>query len=282
MTMVCGGPTTGETGGGSPPVVSRARVFRAALAAEWWKLRTVRSTYGFLAAAMLTTLLGLLVLFLLIRSFDQATAAEQADFETADPTVAVMPFVGFFVGAIGAMVVTAEFRTGAIRPGLLAVPQRRILLAAKATLAGAVSLLSGLLFGLFAFACAILLLGDRPAPLDPWPTWTDALPTVFCAALVVMVTSIVALGLGFVLRSTASTLVTLGALVLVAPAFAHFLPTTWHLRLSSVLLPNLVPQLTGADHPYLLSPAGAVAVLVGYVVVALGAATLHFGRHDVS
>jgi ABC-2 type transport system permease protein len=261
---------------------SAARVSRDAVAAEWMKVRTIRSTYAFLVGGLAATLLGMLILFFLIRSFDQATPAEQANYETADPTVVVMPFVMFFVGSIGAMLITTEFTSGSIAPGLLAVPQRRLLLGAKATVAGAVGVLGGLLFATLAFAGATLLLGDRPAPLNPWPDWTDALPTVFISALIVLVTSIVAVGLGAVLRSTASTLVTLGGVVLVAPIFAHFLPKTWHLRFGSVLLPNLTPQLVGTPNAYSLPPAGAAAVTVAYVVVALGAGALSFSRRDAS
>ncbi|MEV4759351.1 ABC transporter permease [Micromonospora sp. NPDC049559] len=274
--------STAETGDTATPEVPRLRVFRDAVAAEWMKLRTLRSTYAFVAGGAAATLLGMLILFLLVRAFDQATTAEQANYETADPTVVVMPFVEFFLGSIGAMLVTSEFTTGAIGPGLLAVPQRRLLLGAKATVAGAVGLCGGLLFALLSFAGARLLLGDRPAPLSPWQSWTDAMPTVLCAALVVAVTGTVALGLGAVLRSTASTLLTLGGLVLVAPVFAHFLPTAWQLRFGSVLLPNLTPQLAGSDHPYLLTRGGAVAVAVAYVVVALGAGALSFDRRDAS
>jgi hypothetical protein len=282
MTTLRNRPGTADTSSAAAPTVPRSRVFRDAVAAEWMKIRTLRSTYAFLAGGVAATLLGMLILFLLISSFDQATAAEQANYETADPTVVVMPFVMFFVGSIGGMLITSEFTTGSIGPGLLAVPQRRVLLGAKATVAAAAGVLGGLLFALLAFAGATLLLGDRPAPLNPWQTWTDAMPTVFSAALVVMVTSTVALGLGAVLRSTASTLVTLGGLVLVAPIFAHFLPTTWQLRFGSILLPNLTPQLVGGNHPYVLSQAGAVAVTVVYVVVALGAGALSFSRRDAS
>jgi ABC-type transport system involved in multi-copper enzyme maturation permease subunit len=282
MTTLQNHPDTADIRSAAAPTVPRSRVFRDAVAAEWMKLRTLRSTYAFLAGGMAATLLGTLILYLLIQSFDEATPADQANYETADPTVAVMPFVMFFIGSIGAMLITSEFTKGSIGPTLMAVPQRRVLVGAKATVAGAVGLLSGLLFALAAFAGATLLLGDRPAPLNPWPTWTDGLPTVFCAALLVLVTSTVAMGLGAVLRSTASTLVTLGALVLVAPPFAHFLPTTWHLRFASILLPNLTPQLAGSDHPYLLSQAGAAAMTVAYVAVALGAAALSVSRRDAS
>ncbi|MCO1654833.1 ABC transporter permease [Pseudonocardia humida] len=262
------------------PTAPRPPAFRDAVAAEWMKLRTVRTTYALLAGAAAATLLGLTVLALLVQDYDRAAPAERAAFEAADPTVAVMPFVGFLIGSIGAMVITSEYTTGSIGPGLLAVPQRGLLLGAKATVAATVGAIGGLLFALLSCVGTIVLLGDRPAPLNPWPTWTDAVPTVVGAALVVLTTSAVALGLGAVLRSTAATLVTLGGLGLVVPMFAHALPTTLHLLLASILIPNLAPQLAGADHPYLLSPVGAAAAAVVWVVAALAAGAFALDRRD--
>ena len=107
-------------------------------------------------------------------------------------------------------------------------------------------------------------------------------PARSTAAVVALVTSTVALGLGAVLRSTAATLVSLGGLVLGVPMFAHALPTALHLRLASVLVPNLTPQLAGADHPYLLSPPGAGVTAVVWVVVALGAGAIALDRRDAT
>ncbi|GIF44533.1 ABC transporter permease [Actinoplanes xinjiangensis] len=256
------------------------RTWRDAVAAEWMKVRSLRSTWAFLAGGMAATALGALILFMLVGAYDAATPAERLNYETADPTVVTMPFVMFFVGAIGAMLVTSEFATRSIGPALLAVPQRRLLMGAKATVAGLVGLGCGALFALLAFADARLLLGDRPAPINPWPQWTDAIPTVLCATLVVTVTCLVAMGIGAVVRSTAAALTIVGTLVLVMPTFAHFLPTVWQLRLASVLLPNLTPQLAGSDHPYLLSQGGAAAVTAGYVLLALTAGVLRFSRRD--
>ncbi|MEV6634720.1 ABC transporter permease [Actinoplanes sp. NPDC051470] len=257
-------------------------VFSDAVAAELIKVRSLRSTYGFLAGGVVAMLAGGLILFLLVQSYDAATAADQANYETADPTVVTMPFVTFFVGAIGAMVMTSEFTSGSVGPALLAVPQRRVLLGAKAAVAGLVGGVAGLVFSLMAFADARLMLGDRPAPLNPWPEWMDAIPTVLSAAVIVLVTCLVGLGLGAVMRSTAAALTTLGGLVLVSPIFAHFLPTTWQLRFGSILLPNLTPQLAGGDHPWLLSQGGASGVAAAYVLLALGAGAISFGRRDAS
>lgn len=278
MTMVQNRPGT------VPAVrpVPRPNPFRDAVAAELMKVRGLRSTWAFLAGGVFATALGALILFMLVRSYDAATAADRANYETADPTVVTMPFVMFFVGAIGAMLITSEYTTRSIGPALLAVPQRGVLMTAKATVAGLVGLCCGAIFALLAFADARLMLGNRPAPLNPWPQWTDAIPTVLCATLIVMVTCLVAMGLGAVLRSTAAALTTLGGLVLVAPIFAHFLPTVWQLRLASILLPNLTPQLAGSDHPYLLSQGGAAAVTAAYVLLALGAGAFAFHRRDAS
>ncbi len=268
----------------APPAGSApsAGPFRAAVSAELMKVRTLRSTWAFLTGGVIATGLGALILFFLVQSYDAAAPADRANYETADPTVVTMPFVMFFVGAIGAMLITSEYTTRSIGPALLAVPQRHVLMAAKATAAGLVGLLCGALFALLAFVDARLLLGDRPKPINPWPHWTDAVPTVLCATLIVLVTCLVALGLGAVLRSTAAALTTLGALVLVSPIFAHFLPTVWQLRLGSILLPNLTPQLAGGNHPYLLSQGGAAAVTAAYVILALGAGAISFSRRDAS
>lgn len=269
---------TGTAAVGPP----RSGVCRDAVAAELMKVRTLRSTYAFLAGGVLATAFGALILFFLVQSYDVAAPADRENFETADPTVVTMPFVAFFVGAIGAMLVTSEFTTRSIGPAMLAVPQRRILLGAKVAVTAVVGSAGGLVFSLLAFADARLLLGDRPAPLNPWPQWTDAIPTVLAAALVVLVTCLVALGLGAVFRSTAAALTSLGALVLVSPIFAHFLPTDLQLGFGSILLPNLTPQLAGGNHPYLLSPGGAAAVTAAYVVLALGAGAISLSRRDAT
>ncbi|WP_373688213.1 ABC transporter permease [Actinoplanes aureus] len=216
------------------------------MAAEFLKVRTLRSTWAFLGGGVAASLLGAFILFMLVQSYDAASPANKLNYETADPTVVTMPFVMFFIGAIGAMLITSEFGTRSIGPALLALAQRRTLIGAKATVAGFIGLTCGAAFVLLAFADARLMLGNRPTPINPWPRWTDAIPTVLCATVIVTVTALVAMGLGALLRSTAGTLTTLGSLVLVAPIFAHFLPTVWQLRLASVLLPNLTPSWPAA------------------------------------
>lgn len=263
----------------TPP---RSSVFRDAVLAELMKIRTLRSTRAFVVGGLLATALGALILFFLVQSYDASSVAERAAFEPADATVVTMPFVMFFIGSIGVMLITSEFTTKSIGPSLIAVPQRLTLLCAKATVAALVGLVAGLLFSLLSVIDARLVFGDRPKPFNPWPQFTDGIPTVLSSTAMVMVTCLVALGLGALMRSTAAALTTLGALVLVAPIFAHFLPTTWEIRFGSILLPNLTQQLADGNDPYVLSQGGAAVIAVVYLLLTVGAGAISFSRRDAS
>ncbi|GAA4568938.1 ABC transporter permease subunit [Planotetraspora kaengkrachanensis] len=250
------------------------------VAAEWLKLRTMRSTWAVWAGAAACTLIGLVVIMSHVASYDQATPQEQASFESADPAVAVMPLVAFFIGSLGVLAITSEYSTGSIAPSLVVVPQRRLLLAAKTVVVACVALAGGVLFAGLSQIGAMLILGDRPAPLNPWAHWWESVPSAAGTAVTTLATGLVALGLGVVLRSAAATTAVMGALTLVVPMFAHMLPEPVHLWVASVLIPNLAPQIAGQESAYLLSPPAAIAVLTVYVVVALGAASLSFSRRD--
>jgi ABC-type transport system involved in multi-copper enzyme maturation permease subunit len=118
--------------------MSRAR---AALATEWIKLRSLRSM-------LLTPLLGAVVFIALSDLASKNNAARWARFGPAqraafDPLSINFNFViiGILLfGVLGALVVTNEYGSGLIRTTLAATPQRGLVLAAKAVLAGLVSL----------------------------------------------------------------------------------------------------------------------------------------------
>ncbi len=279
--MILMSPQTAPPGHASPEnAVSGLASVKDVVAAEWLKLRTIRSTWAVWGGAAVSTLIGLVVLITHVGSYDRASPEEQASFEGADPAVLVMPVVAFFIGCLGALAVTTEFSTGSIGPSLVAVPRRRMLLAAKTVLVTCVAFAGGVLFAGLSQVVALLVLGDRPAPLNPWAHWWDAIPSAAGTAVTTLVTGLVALGLGAAIRSTTATVTVIVALTLVIPSFAHFLPAPLHLWVASVLIPNLAPQVVGAESAYLLSPPAAAAVLACYVVVALGAGWLAFSRRD--
>ena len=128
-----------RSGGHTPPAAYRRA--RAALAAEWIKLRSLRYM-------LLTPLLGAVVSIGLADlesknnggGWSHLDAVQKARF---DPLSINFNFevLGVLVfGVLGALVATNEYGSGLIRTTLAATPQRGLVLAAKAVLAGLASL----------------------------------------------------------------------------------------------------------------------------------------------
>ncbi|OXM50494.1 ABC transporter permease [Amycolatopsis alba] len=255
-------------------------ILKDAIAAEFLKLRTVRATYLVLAGALCAVALGSLVVLVVSGSYDVASEADKSSFEPADPTVVVMPFVAFFVGCLGGLAVTTEYGTRSVIGSLIAVPRRGVLVAAKAIVVTAVTLVVGVALAFLSFFVANAILGDRPRPFNPWTSVGDAIPSVVATGVAVVVAALIAMGLGLLLRSTSATLVTLGAVLLVIPIFAHFLPSPLGERVASFMPSNLPPQLTGTNDTYVLSPAGAALVMTSYIVLSLTAGVIGFKRRD--
>lgn len=250
------------------------------IAAEWLKVRSVRSTFSLLSALVVALLVGTVVSMLMTADWDGSSPAERATFPGADPGVLAVPFTQFCVAALGGLVINSEYATAMICTSLTAVPQRRRLLAAKVAVVAALSLAVGQLIAFASLFISRLITGDRPAPIAAWESVPDGLPAAFAAGLSVMVIGLVGLGLGAVLRSTAGTFVAVSTLLFVLPAMTMLLPGPWDGRISAVMLPGLASQLAGGPADALLPPAGALVVMALYVAAALGLGALALTRRD--
>jgi ABC-2 type transport system permease protein len=100
--------------------IGRPRLLGRALGAEWTKLRSIRSTYGSLLAAVVVT-------------------------------------VG--IAALAALAITGEFATGGIRTTLAATPARSAVLTAKAAVVGVVTFPAGLVATALATLAGSAILG---------------------------------------------------------------------------------------------------------------------------
>ncbi|MFD5325201.1 ABC transporter permease subunit [Streptomyces sp. NPDC127092] len=207
--------------------------------------------------------------------------------------------VGAFAGlivvtAVGTVFVTAEYRRGLIRTTLTAHPGRGRVLVAKAAVVAA----AAFAVGLVAAAVAVPL-GGRSAEgrgfrVFPVPTATE-LRVVVGTALLFAVTAVLALGVGAVLRRSA-TAVALVVASLVLPyllATAGVLPvgaSEWLLRVTPAAgfavqqtLPRYAQVVTVYEpstgyHP--LPPWAGFAVLCGYAAVAFALALTRMKRRD--
>jgi hypothetical protein len=251
-----------------------------ALAAEWIKLRSVRSTYYLLAVVAATPLVAALVAWNGTHVWDAGTAQQRAVLEQAQPLEAVfLPYVQLCAAVLGAMAITSEYATGMICSSLTAVPSRRTALAAKAAAVAGPVLAAGLAEVSATHGIARLVVGDRPM-FDYDAPFLDSVPLLLSLGLSVGAMALVGLGVGAALRSTAGAIVTVCGLLFMLPIVVAFLPSPWDGRLAGVLLPYLAMQLAGAAEDPLLPPMGAFAVMAAYVVAALGAGAVLLVRRD--
>ncbi|QTD97095.1 ABC transporter permease [Streptomyces cyanogenus] len=163
--------------------------FAPVLHAEWIKIRTLRSLLGALAAILVATA--------------PLAALASADADDSDPLFSMFFGIGFGqVAAIafGTTAVSSEFRGGALRLTLAAVPDRGRWFAAKATAIALPALAVGLLTGF------VTLLVGRAALGTSAPGRTEGVRGAVGCGLHLTLLALFAAGLATVLRSGVATL----------------------------------------------------------------------------
>jgi ABC-2 type transport system permease protein len=248
------------------------------LAAEWIKLRSVRSTYW---TVLVSTVLTVAVALLTARNVvAHAADLSPADLAERDPLATVL--TGLYVtqvgfGLLGVLAIGSEYATGQIRTTFTAVPRRPHVLVAKAVAAGAVALVVGEVAALGAFAAARPILASRHLAAG---IFDPGVPRALLAAGAFLgLVALVGLGLGAIIRHTAGAVAVLFTMVFVAPQAVGALPAPWDTRVEPYLLPNLGQQMYGL-RPGTLSPGIATCWCAAYAAVALGLAAVLIARRD--
>ena len=209
-------------------------VGKRVLRAEWTKLRSVPSTtWSVLAVVGLTVLLS----FVVAASVDTSGsapgctpgAAGCGDEDVVMNGLSGIIFGQFAVVAIAALAATGEYATGMIRSTLTAVPRRSTVLAAKATVVGALCLAAGLVASLAAFLVSQPVLhGNGFVPEQGYPIVSLAdepvLRAVVGSGLYLALVGLLSLAVGMILRHTAAAITTVFALLLVPFIAALLLP----------------------------------------------------------
>jgi hypothetical protein len=267
---------------------------RRAMAAEWTKLWTVRSTMWTLVAT------GVAVIGLSALSTGTISAHDIIEDPTRRSLIGI--FLGQLIfGVLGVLVMSAEYGTGTIRATLSAVPRRPIVLGAKIVVFGLVALVVSeiLAFTAFALGQAILsanhavgtaspaqhagqlgvkvppdvkgLLSNGSASLGQ----PDVLRAVFGAGLYLAVLGLLALGLATIIRHTAGAISAFVGVVLVLPLIVQALPESISDAVGRYLPANIgLVMFSTTNVPdrisHAFSPWAGFALLVLYTVVILG------------
>ncbi|GAA4395315.1 hypothetical protein GCM10023088_76890 [Actinomadura verrucosospora] len=255
-----------------------------AVAAEWRKLRSIRSTYWVLAATAAFTGFTVLLAVQMAHVWDGLAADRRDDLLLRPLQELSVWAASLCLAVLGALSVTSEYRTGMIRTTLTVLPRRSALPAAKAAVVGTVALVAGEAATVGSFLGTRLVIGDRPFP-DQHASVAHDLPGFLIEGAAVPVFALLGLSLGVLLRSTAGTLVSVVFLWHVLPLLAFHLPRPWSERVGSVMPGGLPAQMAGlsADNSVygdLLSPGAATGLLLAYALVPLGLAALVLARRD--
>lgn len=247
---------------------------------EWIKMRTLRSTFYTLLAA-LVALIGLGTLFSAFTASHWASMSphERADFEPALTSLRGYFLAQLAVGVLGVLVITGEYGTGMIRATLAAVPRRLPVLWAKAGLYTAVVWLVTTAGALVAFLVGQSVLSSKhigtslSAPGVP--------RVVFGAALYLAVVGLLGVAIGALIRNTAGGIATLFGLLLVVPVLFEALPSSWADHVNQWLPSNAGQSLVSLHHQaHTLSPWTGFTVFLLYALAALAAAAFLLKRRD--
>ena len=261
-------------------ITARLPAARGALAAEWIKLRSVRSTYLILAAAAVAAVaVGYLVTHSDVTHWATMTAQAKAAFDPVSDSFSGLGLAQLAFGALGVLVISSEYATGLIRTTFTAVPRRRAVLAAKATIAGAVSLVAGeaIAFATFFTGQQALSVGHLQVTL----AHPGALRGVLAAGFYLAVMAWAGLGLGTLIRHTAGAITTMTAVVFLLPQIIHALPAPWNVQAGKYTL-NLAAQQMIAQHPQpgYFGAGPSFLIVAAYAAAALAAAAILITRRD--
>ena len=253
---------------------------RDALASEWIKLRSLRSTYlVLLVAAASAVAIGYVVAHADATRWPAMSAAARAAFDPASDSFSGWGLAQLAFGALGVLAICSEYTTGLIRTTFAAVPRRRAVIAAKAAVVGALTLLAGELIAFATFFTGQQALSAQH--LNVTLAHPGALRGVLAAGFYLAVTAWIGLGLGTVIRHTAGAITATAGVVFLLPQIIHALPAPWDTQIGRFTL-DLAAQQTIAQHPHAgYFPAGpSFLIVAGYAAAALAAAAFMITRRD--
>jgi ABC-2 type transport system permease protein len=250
-----------------PPTTGRAGL-RGAIASEFTKIRSVRSTYWTLAALLVVSIgLGAAITGGMSASFNN-NPANKAGFDATQASLIAFFEIGqLIIAVIAAMTITSEYSTGMIRTSLTAQPRRGTVFAAKAIVLGSVALVVSLVTAFIAFFLGQALLSGSGVSASLFHTVkvpvnaigkcltapvagpggghvcphgqitfsgtyvvspSTVLLAVIGCALFVTLVALIAFGVGALVRHTAGAISIVIAALFIIPIVENALPSNWH------------------------------------------------------
>jgi ABC-2 type transport system permease protein len=235
----------------------------SAVAMEWVKLRSLRSTWWTLGITVAAAV-GIGV---------PAGLAVKGTGQDLTNTVLSGIAVGLLlIGTLGVVTMSAEFSSGLIASTFAAVPDRRRVLAAKAAVFGAVALVMGELAAFIAF------IGGSLSIRGGGPRLVGSLQPIVLSGIGIALVGLMGLGIGAIVRHTAPAVAVLVGGVYIGTQVFGFLA---HAAMGYVPLAIVANSLSSAHpEPGFLRPWPALVVLVLETAAVLAAGAWLLDRRD--
>jgi ABC-2 type transport system permease protein len=252
---------------------------------EWVKLRTVRSTTWTLVATVVSTIgIGIIATSTEASRWAHSFPASHVSFDPTNLSLTGLLFGQFAIGILGVLAISAEYGTGTIRSSLAAVPNRRLLLAAKAAVFALVALVIGEVVSFGAFLVGQMLIGGGA----PHATLGQAgvLRAVAGGGLYLALLGLLAMGLGSIIRHTAGAIAAFVGVLLVLPILLPALPTSLNHAIGKfepVTIGNAMTSVNthlGAGAAPSFNAWAGLALMAGYAALALGIGGWRMMRRD--
>jgi ABC-2 type transport system permease protein len=247
--------------------------FAQAARMEWIKLRSLRSTWWALGA----TVAGAIGVAVAVGVNTKDAAADLTNNALAGIALGLL-----LTGVLGVLAITGEYSSGTIRATLAAIPNRPLVLAAKAAVFGAVALVVGEAAAFIAFFAGGAALPSRvPAPTLGQP---GVLRAVILGGAGYGLIGLLGLGLGAIVRHTpAAIAVLVGGVYVVAQMVAALAPPIMPYIPVSIVANSLsvVRPVAAPGQVHFLSPWAGLGMLGLYAAVTLGVGAWRLASRDV-
>jgi ABC-2 type transport system permease protein len=232
---------------------------------EWIKLRSLRSTWW----TLIVTAAGTIGIGIAVGVNTRDGSGDLIN----NALGGVVPGL-LLVGALGVLTMTSEYSSGTVRATLAAVPRRPVVLAAKAVVFGAVTLIVGEVASFVAFLATAATL--RPGITAPTLDDPGVLRAVVLSGAAFCLIGLLGLGLGAIIRHSAAAVGVLVAGVYVIAQVIGFIARGAAPYMPILILGNSLsttkPVTCGTDAascPHFLSAWAGLGVLSLYAVIAL-------------
>ncbi|WP_316527175.1 ABC transporter permease [Kitasatospora brasiliensis] len=262
------------------------------LAAEWIKLRSLRSTYWVLALASLVAIavnVNAVHTDLTYIDHPPPRLPGQPPY-TYDPLFhglgnIASDLMAVAAGSLGAITVFGEYTTGLIRTTFAAVPDRRGVIAAKVLLIGGITALAGIVVSAVSFFAVNAMLASRHLGLSLADE--GCLRAVLAYAAIVPVCALIGMALGALLRHATASIVSLVLLMLILPMMFGGDRYRWlkeigtHLPLATVQRLTINPRSATTMGKYAPSVLDSWITMGLWAAAAVAVTALLVRRRDV-